>query len=376
MCHFFFFTVSPIMESSTPTLYSSASPLIYWEEHEDELSIEEMPSELEATLRYLSIMIYSIAFLLGTIGNGLVIWIAGFRMKRTVNTVWFLNLAIADFIFTFFLPLSIAYTALGFNWPFGTLLCKLNSTVAFLNLFASVFLLTIISADRCVSVVRPVWSQNHRTPRLASIIALFIWLASLFLCSPYLAFRDTIRDDETNVTHCYNNYAFSDNFNDMEVVALRSMRHQIMISVRFLFGFLLPFGLILVFYSLMALKLRRSHLAWSRRPFKVMASVVVAFFLCWFPYHILSVLEVIMHQWENKTLNIAVLIGSPLATSLAFFNSCLNPFLYVFLGRDFKESLRRSILSAFESAFSEEPGKTNDSRLKSRSLTDQEFQFT
>ncbi|XP_040182819.1 chemokine-like receptor 1 [Rana temporaria] len=365
------------METST-SQYFTPDPLAFQAEEEGEeyLTGEEIPSELDTTLRFLSIIIYSIAFLLGTTGNGLVIWIAGFKMKRTVNTVWFLNLAIADFIFTFFLPLSITYTALGFNWPFGTLLCKLNSTIAFLNLFASVFLLTVISADRCVSVVRPVWAQNHRTPRLASAIALSAWLAALILCSPYLAFRDTIRDNENNVTHCYNNYAFSNDFEDLEVVALRNMRHQVMISVRFLFGFLLPFGLILVFYSLMALKLRRSHISWSSRPFKVMASVVVAFFLCWFPYHILSVLEVVMHHWDNKGLKSAVLIGSPLATSLAFFNSCLNPFLYVFLGRDFKESLRRSILSAFETAFSEEQGKNAYSLANPRSLSDQESQFT
>ncbi|XP_075045826.1 chemerin-like receptor 1 [Mixophyes fleayi] len=363
------------MESSTSSQYSP-DPLALQLEEEDYVPIEEIPSELETALRYLSIIIYSIAFLLGTIGNGFVIWIAGFRMKRTVNTVWFLNLAIADFIFTFFLPLSITYTALGYDWPFGILLCKFNSTVAFLNLFASVFLLTVISADRCVSVVRPVWAQNHRSPKLASIIAFSIWLAAFCLCSPYMAFRDTSRDDETNVTHCYNNYAFSTDFEDMEVVALRSMRHQVMISVRFLFGFLLPFGLILVFYSLMALKLRRSQFSWSSRPFRVMATVVAAFFLCWFPYHILSVLEVIMHHWDNKGLKSAVLIGSPLATSLAFFNSCLNPFLYVFLGRDFKESLRRSIFSAFESAFSEEQGRTNYSQGKFRSLSDQESHFT
>ncbi|KAM4651228.1 chemerin-like receptor 1 [Discoglossus pictus] len=357
---------------TTPSFLTESPSFQFEDEDEDDILFDEVPTELENTLRLLSIVIYSIAFLFGTVGNGLVIWIAGFRMKRTVNTVWFLNLAIADFIFTFFLPLSITYTALGFHWPFGTLLCKFNSTLAFLNLFASVFLLTAISADRCISVVRPVWSQNHRTPRLASIIALFIWLAALCLCSPYLAFRDTVRDSYNNVTHCYNNYAFSNDFEDYEVVSVRSMRHQIMISVRFLWGFLLPFGLILVFYSLMALKLRRSHLAWSSRPFRVMAAVVAVFFLCWFPYHVLSVLEVVMHHWDNDGLNTAVLIGSPLATSLAFFNSCLNPFLYVFLGRDFKESLRKSIFSAFESAFSEEPGKPSDSHAKSKTLFDQE----
>ncbi|NXX72622.1 CML1 protein, partial [Spizella passerina] len=160
---------------------------------------------LQKAMHILSMVVYSIACLLGVSGNGLVIWIAGFKMKKTVNSIWFLNLAIADFIFTFFLPLSIAYTALGFHWPFGKLLCKLNSTMAFLNMFASVFLLTVISMDRCVSVAFPIWSHNHRSPELAARIALGTWGLAVLLSSPYLVFRDTLVSSR-NVTSCYNNF--------------------------------------------------------------------------------------------------------------------------------------------------------------------------
>uniref|UniRef100_A0A8C0ASC7 G-protein coupled receptors family 1 profile domain-containing protein n=1 Tax=Buteo japonicus TaxID=224669 RepID=A0A8C0ASC7_9AVES len=168
-------------------------------------------SGLQKSMHILSMVVYSIACLLGVTGNGLVIWIAGFKMKKTVNSVWFLNLAIADFIFTFFLPLSIAYTALGFHWPFGKLLCKLNSTIAFLNMFASVFLLTVISMDRCVSVAFPVWSHNRRSPELAARIALGTWILALLLSSPYLVFRDTVVSSR-NITSCYNNFALSDDY--------------------------------------------------------------------------------------------------------------------------------------------------------------------
>ncbi|XP_044129462.1 C3a anaphylatoxin chemotactic receptor-like [Bufo gargarizans] len=54
---------------------------------------------------------YSITLILGVIGNALVIWIAGSR-TRTVNAVWFLNLAIADFITCVSLPLRISEWAL------------------------------------------------------------------------------------------------------------------------------------------------------------------------------------------------------------------------------------------------------------------------
>uniref|UniRef100_A0A493TYF6 G-protein coupled receptors family 1 profile domain-containing protein n=1 Tax=Anas platyrhynchos platyrhynchos TaxID=8840 RepID=A0A493TYF6_ANAPP len=176
-----------------------------------DLGEEEEEDSATSPMHVLSMVVYSVACLLGVTGNGLVIWIAGFKMKKTVNSVWFLNLAIADFIFTFFLPLSIAYTALGFHWPFGKLLCKLNSTIAFLNMFASVFLLTVISMDRCVSVAFPVWSHNRRSPELAARIALGTWVLALLLSSPYLVFRDTVVSSR-NVTSCYNNFALSDDY--------------------------------------------------------------------------------------------------------------------------------------------------------------------
>ncbi|CAF94855.1 unnamed protein product [Tetraodon nigroviridis] len=109
-------------------------------------------SDVMQFVKTMSMIIYSLAFVLGVLGNGVVIWVTGFKMK-TVNTVWFLNLAVADFLFTAFLPLSVTYIAMDSHWPFGKFMCKLNSMILYLNMFASVYLLVVISVDRCVSVV-------------------------------------------------------------------------------------------------------------------------------------------------------------------------------------------------------------------------------
>ncbi|CAK6960419.1 chemerin-like receptor 1 [Scomber scombrus] len=148
-------------------------------------------ADLRRSLNIMSAVIYCLAFVLGVLGNGVVIWVTGFKMKKTVNTVWFLNLAVADFLFTAFLPFSVTYIALGFHWPFGNFMCKLKNTVRFVNMFTSVYILVVISMDRYMSVVWPVWAQKHRNVRKASYVSLGVWVLGLFLSTPYFIFRDT-----------------------------------------------------------------------------------------------------------------------------------------------------------------------------------------
>ncbi|KYO22209.1 hypothetical protein Y1Q_0024403 [Alligator mississippiensis] len=83
-----------------------------------------------------------------------------------------------------------------------------------------------------------------------------------------------------------------------------------------------------------------------------MVAVVGCFFLSWCPYHIFSFLE-LAGAMGAPGLDAVLLVGVPLASGLAYLNSCLNPVLYVFVGRDFRDRLWRSVLQAVESAFSE-----------------------
>ncbi|KAG8520728.1 C3a anaphylatoxin chemotactic receptor [Galemys pyrenaicus] len=149
-------------------------------------------------------VLLGLTFLLGVPGNGLVLWVAGLRMRRTVNTVWFLHLTLADFLCCLSLPFSLAHLALQEHWPYGRLLCKLLPSVILLNMFASVFLLTAISLDRCLLVLRPVWCQNHRRVRTASAACGCIWAAALVLCVPVFVYRDVATTEQRS--SCYYNF--------------------------------------------------------------------------------------------------------------------------------------------------------------------------
>ncbi|XP_044214666.1 chemokine-like receptor 1 [Thunnus albacares] len=313
-------------------------------------------ADLTRSLNIMSVVIYSMDFFLGVFGNGVVIWVTGFKMKNR-NRVWILNLAVADFLFTAFLPFSATYTALGFHWPFGNFMCKLDNTVRFLNMFASVYILVVISVDRYVSVVWPVWAQNNRNVRKASCVSLGVWVLGLILSSPCFIFRDLWLSSDNETIRCYDNYAFSDDLDNPSVKQLLMLRFKAMTITRFLLGFVVPFTVIVSCYAMIIHRLRRNRTraSHSSRPFKIIAAVITAFFLCWAPFYIMTLIELWYHidNMSSGVLKLVVTIGVPLATSLAYLNSCLNPLLYVFM-EDFKDKVRKSILNVFETAFREE----------------------
>ncbi|KAM5254702.1 C3a anaphylatoxin chemotactic receptor [Hipposideros larvatus] len=147
----------------------------------------------------LSMVILSLTFLLGLPGNGLVLWVAGLKMQWTVNTVWFLHLTLADFLCCLSLPFSLVHLALQGYWPYGWLLCKLIPSIIVLNMFASVFLLTAISLDRCLLVLKPIWCQNHRSVRTVFTICGCIWVVAFVMCIPVFIYRETFTIDDHNM---------------------------------------------------------------------------------------------------------------------------------------------------------------------------------
>ncbi|KAL3980941.1 CD79A antigen [Sarotherodon galilaeus] len=332
--------------------------------------VDDIMVNLSQYLITMSIAVSSLVFVLGVLGNGVVIWVTGFRMKKTTNTVWYLHLAVADFIFAAFLSLSVTSLALDFHWPFGKFMCKLNTTIISLNLFVSVYILVVISVDRCVSVVWPVWAQNHRNVRKAFYVSLCVWVVALILSIPPFFSFDTKKGSK-NKTYCTNIVFFQK--------ATPSVIHTISIT-HFLLGFAVPFTVIVSCYAVIIHRLRRNRTlaSQSSRPFKVIASVIVTFFLCWAPYH---VIQLVVFLVPNALVNYAIQIvnGIFVATNLVTLQSCLNPLLYVFLRQDFKDEIRKSILNVLESAFQEEETRspsdmksvnTRQSREKSDSITE------
>lgn len=88
------YTYDYYVEGDTDGLYAEG----------DDLKVEHRQRE---TMHIISVVIYVVSFVLGIIGNGTVIWVTAFKSKRTVNSIWLLNLAMADLVFVLFLPSTL-----------------------------------------------------------------------------------------------------------------------------------------------------------------------------------------------------------------------------------------------------------------------------
>lgn len=286
---------------------------------------------------------------IGLIGNSLVIWICGWKMKRTVINTWYISLAISDFLFCAFLPLEIYYMITS-DWPFGLLFCKLTSSALFLNMYSSVFLLVLICTDRCVMVSFPVWSHNHRSVRKAFGIVILMWVLSALLTLPSLIFRQT--KVHGSVTQCYTDY-------------VDHSKHKAVALIRFICGFLIPVLVIMFCCLVLGVKLRSLTIR-STKPYKIMAALIVSFVFCWVPYHIFVLYELDLRNLSVEVINTGLKVGATLAAA----NSFISPVLYVFVGHDFKQTLRRSLTSRIEEAMAEDfrTGGLNHSRSKSMEI--------
>ncbi|XP_028641393.1 formyl peptide receptor-related sequence 6 [Grammomys surdaster] len=312
------------------------------------------------------VVVLSMIFVLGVLGNGLVIYVAGFQMIHTVTTICYLNLALADFSYMASLPFQITSIVMNGEWLFGWFLCKFVHMITNINLFLSIFLITFIAMDRCICVLHPVWAQNHRTVNVARKVIVVAWILVLLLIFPHSVFVTTVRDERGKV-HCTSNFE-SWVATPEEQIMVSMTVSLISITINFIIGFIIPMIFIVICYGLMAAKIGRRGFVNSSRPLRVLTAVAFSFFVCWFPFQLIFLLSNIGNK---KTLNNIHVWVNP-ASTLASFNSCLNPILYVFLGQQFKKRLIYSLSASLERALREDSGLNSD---KVRNLSSHKQNF-
>uniref|UniRef100_A0A3Q2X3M3 C-X-C motif chemokine receptor 3 n=1 Tax=Haplochromis burtoni TaxID=8153 RepID=A0A3Q2X3M3_HAPBU len=222
-------------------------------------------------------VLYSVVFVVGLLGNGLLLGIlAQSRKTWSVTDIFILHLGVADILMLVTLPIWAVQYAQSDGWTFGTPLCMISGSI---NFYCGILLLACISLDRYLSIVHATQMYSRKKPWVAQASCLMMWFFSLLLSIIDWIFLEEMFDDRRGRRECVHNYRkFDVNAEDSWRLASR--------MIYLIVGFVLPSGVMIFCYSRILDQLRcGAQSLQKQRAFKVIVAVVVVFFICWAPYN-------------------------------------------------------------------------------------------
>lgn len=294
----------------------------------------------------LSIIVYSILFVFSTIANTTVLRILLKRKRKNPSRItnMLIHLAIADLLVTFLMmPLEIAWSAT-VSWNAGDAMCRIMAFFRVFGLFLSSFILVCISIDRYFAVLKPL--ALVALDRREKIMVTSAWIGATICSIPQsVVFHVETHPNATWYTQCVTFHSFP------------SPTYEVLYS---LFGMTMLYAgpLVVIIYSYVAILMeicRRTknptgdRVTKSSLPFlskakfrtlKMTVIIVLVFFICWTPYHIMCI-----WYWIDKVS--AEKVDERIQKCLFLFactNSCMNPVVYgIFNIRALRKAVGREV---------------------------------
>lgn len=274
-------------------------------------------------LRIFKLLCYIIVFIVGTIGNSLVVWLVAKRRLRARYNYFLANLAIADLaVVAINLPFRLAYQENDYEWPFGFLICKIIPPLTFTFTTASSAFLMAVSFERYHALVNPLKGKVTRLQLKLAVI--FIWFLSFIVTLPLNTFMKVeIKRRKVVCTDSWPSLLFE----------------QLYFSFLFVIQFAFPLVMMLGVYMRIICKMNNNQLRScnhrasvrirhrNKRVIRMLVVVVFVYFVCVMPYSTYLILSV---------FGMEIIAVKKFLVLLALANSMMNPLLYGALNRQFR----------------------------------------
>ncbi|XP_027034948.2 C-C chemokine receptor type 5-like [Tachysurus fulvidraco] len=270
--------------------------------------------------------LYSIVFIVGFIGNGLVLCVlVKYHKWSNMSDVCLFNLAISDLIFLLSLPFWAHYAATT-RWTFGNFMCHTVTAFYTLGFYGSIFFMILMTIERYSVIVHTNNSlfSKHRSVRAIIALILLMWTLSLGASLPNIIWAQV--NNTSEVWTCSLEYPEGTKWRYFSYMELNIL------------GLIIPLSVMVFCYSriipiLMSIKSQKKH-----RAVRLILVLVSVFFLFWTPYNIVIFLTFLHHLGYMSTCEWYqdLTMAMQWVETIAFCHCCINPIIYAFVGNRFR----------------------------------------
>ncbi|EAA08140.5 AGAP002886-PA [Anopheles gambiae str. PEST] len=252
------------------------------------------------------------------------------RKLRVITNYFVVSLAMAD--------IMVAMMAMTFNfsvqitgsWKFGSFMCDVWNSLDVYFSTASILHLCCISVDRYYAIVKPLKYPISMTKRVVAIMLLNTWISPALLSFvPIFAGWYTTEKHKQEVLDNPDSCLFI--VNKPYAVISSSI------------SFFIPCTIMtLTLHEVDAeqtptkdrhlIKMKREHKA-----ARTLGIIMGTFILCWLPFFLWYIITSLCDRCPNPDIVVALVFW------IGYFNSTLNPLIYAYFNRDFREAFRNTL---------------------------------
>ncbi|XP_062859063.1 arginine vasopressin receptor 1Aa [Trichomycterus rosablanca] len=328
----------------------------------------------------LEITVLSLTLVVAVAGN-LSVLAAMCKSKRKPSRMhlFIKHLSLADLVVAFFQVLPQLCWEITFRFYGPDFLCRIVKHLQVLGMFASTYMMVMMTVDRYIAICHPLKTLQQPTHR-SYIMIVGTWLGSLVLSTPqYFIFSLSEIQNGSDVYDCWGHF--------IQPWGIRAYITWITLGI-----FLVPVIVLIICYSFICRSIWRNFRCKTKkdgvlknglignslvssvsnisraklRTVKMTFVIVLAYIVCWAPFFIVQMWSV----WDENFLwddseNTAVTLSALLAS----LNSCCNPWIYMFFSGHLLQDFTRCFPCCQKRQYSFKKEDSESSLRKSTILT-------
>uniref|UniRef100_A0A4W3H7F8 Growth hormone secretagogue receptor type 1 n=1 Tax=Callorhinchus milii TaxID=7868 RepID=A0A4W3H7F8_CALMI len=273
-----------------------------------------------------------ILFIIGATGNTMtVLIIRRYKDMKTTTNLYLTSMAVSDLMIFFCLPFDLYRLWKYRPWIFGEFVCRFYQYINEGCTYATILHITALSIERYLAICFPLKAKVFNTKQRVKCVIALLWAFALISASPFF-FLVGVEEDSDMCKHTE--------------YAVNSGLLGIMIWVSTIY-FFFPMICLAFLYGFIGRKLWKSknkikgpnaanRERYHKQTVKILAVVVLAFAICWLPFHVGR------NLFSNTSENggIAVFFFSQyfniVSMLLFYLSASINPVLYNLMSRKYR----------------------------------------